>query len=176
MLVLHLFSNFLNKLLTILRIIVVFHWISKPFIFNIFFPTFPRKTIYTFYPLVAKLKEMKRPSESTERLTSLLQVFISSSVYDNWPWHFFCCRFYVLFGWTFACHFLGRVYRIFSFSRFLVVAMVVSIPLISLDIYGDWDRISNNLQSRDFRMISQFCHSEQHMITSFSFDHFFFFF
>ena len=62
-----------------------------------------------------------------------------------------------------------------GFSRFLVVAMVVSIPLISLDIYSNGNRISNNLQNRDFRMISQFCYSEQHMITSFSFDHFFFF-
>ena len=33
---LNLFSNFFNKLYTILRITVVFHWIYKPFIFNIF--------------------------------------------------------------------------------------------------------------------------------------------
>ena len=36
---------------------------------------------------------------------------------DNRPQHFLCCRFSVLFGWTLACHFLGRVHKIFFFSR-----------------------------------------------------------
>ena len=69
--------------------------------------------------MVAKLKEMKCPSESTKRLTSRLKVLIYFffCIYDNRPWHFFRCRFLVLFGWTFACHFLGRVHRIFSLSR-----------------------------------------------------------
>ena len=38
-------------------------------------------------------------------------------LYDNRPWHFFRCQFFVFFGWTFAYHFLGRVHRIFSLSR-----------------------------------------------------------
>ena len=29
---------------------------------------------------------------------------LQECVYDNRPWHFFRCRFLVLFGWTFACH------------------------------------------------------------------------
>ena len=37
--------------------------------------------IYTFYTLLAKLKEMKYPSESIENLTSLLKVFSSSTIY-----------------------------------------------------------------------------------------------
>ena len=36
---------------------------------------------------------------------------------DNRPRHFVCCRFSVLFGWTLAGHFLGRVHKIFFFSR-----------------------------------------------------------
>ena len=43
-------------------------------------------------------------------------------IYDNWLWHFFRCR---LFGWTFSCHFLGRVHRIFSLSRCSSVASSV---------------------------------------------------
>ena len=65
---------------------------------------------------MAKLKEMKCSSESTESLTMLLKVFFFC-ICDNRPWHFFICRFFVLFGWTFACHFLGRAQRIFSLSR-----------------------------------------------------------
>ena len=38
-------------------------------------------------------------------------------IYDNRPWYFFRCRFFFLFGWTFAWHFLGCVHRIFSLSR-----------------------------------------------------------
>ena len=38
-------------------------------------------------------------------------------IYDNRPWRFFRCQFFVSFGWTFAYHFLGRVHRIFSLSR-----------------------------------------------------------
>ena len=38
-------------------------------------------------------------------------------IYDNRPWRFFRCQFFVFFGWTFAYHFLGRVHRIFSLSR-----------------------------------------------------------
>ena len=100
---------------------MVFHWIYKPFIVNIFFHFFQiicsrRKIIYTFTTLVAKLKEMKCPSESTKSLTSLLKVLIYFFlyIYDNRPWHFFRCPFFVLFGCTFACHFLSRI---FSLSR-----------------------------------------------------------
>ena len=60
---LHLFSNFLYKLHTILRIIDVFHWVYKPFIFKIFFQIsklFARegKQFTPFTSLVAKLKEI----------------------------------------------------------------------------------------------------------------------
>ena len=68
---------------TILRTIVVLRWIYKPSIFNTFFQiskSFTREVTY-FYLFVAKLKEMRCPSESTENLTSWLKVFISSSVY-----------------------------------------------------------------------------------------------
>ena len=83
---LHLFSNFLYKLHTILRIIDVFHWVYKPFIFKIFFQIsklFARegKQFTPFTSLVAKLKEIKCPSQSTESLKSRWKVFISSSVY-----------------------------------------------------------------------------------------------
>ena len=83
---LHLFSNFLYKLNTILRIIDVFHWVYKPFIFKIFFQIsklFARegKQFTPFTSLVAKLKEIKCPSQSTESLKSRWKVFISSSVY-----------------------------------------------------------------------------------------------
>ena len=66
--------------------------------------------------MVAKLKEMKCPSESTKSLTSLLKVLIYFFLYmyDNRSWHFFRCPFFVLFGCTFACHFLSRI---FSLSR-----------------------------------------------------------
>ena len=83
---LHLFSNFLYKLHTILRIIDVFHWVYKPFIFKIFFQIsklFARegKQFTPFTSLVAKLKEIKCPSKSTESLKSRWKVFISFSVY-----------------------------------------------------------------------------------------------
>ena len=117
---LHLFSNFLYKLHTILRIIDVFHWVYKPFIFKIFFQIsklFARegKQFTPFTSLVAKLKEIKCPSKSTESLKSRWKgIYFFFCVYDNRPWHFLRCRYFVLFGWTFACHFLDRVHRIFS--------------------------------------------------------------
>ena len=82
---LHLFSNFLYKLHTILRIIDVFHWVYKPFIFKIFFQIsklFARegKQFTPFTSLVAKLKEIKCPSQSTESLKSRWKVFISFKV------------------------------------------------------------------------------------------------
>ena len=63
---------------------MVFTLIYKPFIFNVLFQiskSFARegKQFPSFTSLVAKLKEMKCPSESTESLTSRLKVFISSS-------------------------------------------------------------------------------------------------
>ena len=57
-----------------------------PFIFNIFFK-FPNhllkneNNLHLFSSLVAKLKEMRCPRESSESLISRLKVFISSSVY-----------------------------------------------------------------------------------------------
>ena len=83
---LHFFSNFFIQLHTILRIIDVFHWVYKPFIFKIFFQIsklFARegKQFTPFTSLVAKLKEIKCPSQSTESLKSRWKVFISSSVY-----------------------------------------------------------------------------------------------
>ena len=74
------------QLHTILRIIDVFHWVYKPFIFKIFFQIsklFARegKQFTPFTSLVAKLKEIKCPSQSTESLKSRWKVFISSSVY-----------------------------------------------------------------------------------------------
>ena len=116
------FSNFLNKLHTILRITVAFHWIYKPFIFNIFFK-FPNHllkkehNLHLLTPLVTKLKEIKCPSESTESLTSRWKVLIFFLLFSSLPRYFFRCRFFVLFGWTFACYFLGRGHRIFLLSR-----------------------------------------------------------
>ena len=83
---LHFFSNFFIQLHTILRIIDVFHWVYKPLIFKIFFQIsklFARegKQFTPFTSLVAKLKEIKCPSKSTESLKSRWKVFISFSVY-----------------------------------------------------------------------------------------------
>ena len=74
------------QLHTILRIIGVSHWVYKPLIFKIFFQIsklFARegKQFTPFTSLVAKLKEIKCPSQSTESLKSRWKVFISSSVY-----------------------------------------------------------------------------------------------
>ena len=75
------------QLHTILRIIDVFHWVYKPFIFKIFFyqisKSFARegKKFTPFTSLVAKLKEIKCPSKSTGSLKWRWKVFISSSVY-----------------------------------------------------------------------------------------------
>ena len=82
----HFFSNFFIQLHTILRIIDVFHWVYKPFIFKIFFQIsklFARegKQFTPFTSLVAKLKEIKCPSKSTESLKSRWKVFIPFSVY-----------------------------------------------------------------------------------------------
>ena len=62
-----------------------------------------------------------------------------------------------------------------GFSRFLVVAMVDCIPLTSLDT-PDTTIETGFLVNFRTVMISQFFDSEQHMIWSCSFDHFFFFF
>ena len=79
-----------------------------------------RGKIAPLISLVAKLKEMKCPSVSHRnwRLNIAIKgIYFIFCIYGNRPWHFFCCRFFVLSGWTFACHFLGRVHRIFSLSR-----------------------------------------------------------
>ena len=34
-------------------------------------------------------------------------IYFFFCIYGNRPWHYFRCRFFVLFGWTFACHFLA---------------------------------------------------------------------
>ena len=44
-------------------------------------------------------------------------IYFFFCICDNRPWHFLRYRFSVLLGWTLACHFLGRVHRIFLFSR-----------------------------------------------------------
>ena len=47
---------------------------------------------------------------------TLFRVFRGHVVFEGI--HFFLrCRFSVLFGWTLACHFLGRVHGIFLFPR-----------------------------------------------------------
>ena len=116
---LHLFSNFLYKLHTILRIIDVFHWVYKPFIFKIFFQIsklFARegKQFTPFTSLVAKLKEIVCKQKHWKFKITMKGIYFFFCIYDNRPWPFFRCRYFVLFGWTFSCHFLGRVPRIFS--------------------------------------------------------------
>ena len=64
----------------------LFHWVYKPLIFKIFFQisklfSRERKQFTPFTSLVAKLQEIKCPSQSTESLKSRWKVFISSSVY-----------------------------------------------------------------------------------------------
>ena len=114
----------LNKLHTILRIIVVFHWIYKPFIFKIFFSNFQiicsrRKIIYSPYLFGGKIERNEVSKRKLWKFNIAIKgVYFFFCIYDNRPCHFFCCRFFDLFGWTFACHFMGRVHRIFSLSRF----------------------------------------------------------
>ena len=119
---LHLFSNFLNKLHTIIRIILVFQWIYKPFIFKIFFKiskSFPREgKFYTFYIFGGKTERNEVTKRKHWKFNIAIKcIYFFFCIYGNRPWHFFRCRFFVLFGWTFACHFLGRVHRTFSLSR-----------------------------------------------------------
>ena len=82
------FFKLFTQLHTILRIIGVFHWVYKPLIFKIYFQIsklFARegKQFTPFTSLVAKLKEIKCPSQSTESLKSRWKVFISFKVI--WP-------------------------------------------------------------------------------------------
>ena len=44
-------------------------------------------------------------------------IYFFFCICDNRPWHFLRCRFSVLLRWTLASHFLGRVHKIFLFSR-----------------------------------------------------------
>ena len=117
---LHLFSNFLYKLHTILRIIDVFHWVYKPFIFNIFFQIsklFAREgkqfTPFTSFGGKTERNKVSKPKHRKFKI-AMKGIYFFFCVYDNRPWHFFRCRYFVFFGWTFPCHFLGRVHRIFS--------------------------------------------------------------
>ena len=104
----------LNKLHTILRIIVVFHWIYKPFIFKIFFSNFQiicsrRKIIYSPYLFGGKIERNELSKRKLWKFNIAIKgVYFFFWIYDNRPCHFFRCRFFVLFDWTFAYHFMGR--------------------------------------------------------------------
>ena len=109
------------QLHTILRIIDVFHWVYKPFIFKIFFLSnfqiicSRRKKIYTFYLFGGKTERNKVSEQKHWKFKMAMKgIYFFFCIYDNRLWHFFRCRYFVLFGWTFPCHFLGRVHRIFS--------------------------------------------------------------
>ena len=96
-----------------------FHWVYKPFILNIFYrisKSFSRegKQFTPLTSLVAKLKEIVCKQKHWKFKIAMKGIYFFFCVYDNRPWHFFRCRYFVLFGWTFSCHFLGRVHRIFS--------------------------------------------------------------
>ena len=84
---------------------------------------------------MAKLKEMKCPSESTESVTSRLTVFISFSVYmaiDPGTSSVVASSSCLV---ELSLAIFWAVFR--GFSRFFAVAMVDCIPLTSLDIYGN---------------------------------------
>ena len=117
--------------------------------------------------MVAKLEEMKCPSESTESVTSRLLFFFFLDVWQS-TLALFPLSLPRLVWLNFCLPFSGpcsQDFLAFS-SRWWIV-----IPLTSLDIYDSLDRIFGKLQNRDFRIISQFCDFEQHMISSCSFDH-----
>ena len=97
---LHLFSNFLYKLHTLLRIIDVFHWVYKPFIFKIFFLSnfqiicSRRKKIYTFYLFGGKTERNKVSKQKHWKFKIAMKgIYFFFCVYDNRPWHFLRCRF-----------------------------------------------------------------------------------
>ena len=101
---LHLFSNFLNKLHTIIRIILVFQWIYKPFIFKIFFKiskSFPREEkFYTFYIFGGKTERNEVTKRKHWKFNIAIEgIYFFFCLYGNRPWYFFRCRFFVLFGW-----------------------------------------------------------------------------
>ena len=82
---------------------------------------------------MAKLKEMKCPSESSESVTSRLTVFISFSVYMAID---LGTSSVVASSSSLVELSLAIFWAVFrGFSRFVVVAMVDCIPLTSLEIY-----------------------------------------
>ena len=110
---LHLFSKFLNKLHTVLRIIVVFHWIYRPFIYlKSFFFKIPnhlleKKIIYTFYLFGGKTERNEVSKWKHWKFNIAIEgIYFFFCISDNRPWHFPRWRVYVLLGWTFPCYFL----------------------------------------------------------------------
>ena len=128
---LHLFSNFLYKLHTILRIIDVFHWVYKPFIFKIFFLSnfqiicSRRKKIYTFYLFGGKTERNKVSKQKHWKFKIAMKgIYFFFCVYDNRPWHFLRCRFL-------SCLvelFLAIFWAVFTgFSRFYASPRICSL-------------------------------------------------
>ena len=88
------------QLHSILRIINVFHWVYKPFIFKIFFQIsklFARegKTIYTFYLFGGKTERNKvsKPKHWKFKI-AMKGIYFFFCIYDNRPWPVFNSQFH----------------------------------------------------------------------------------
>ena len=119
------------QLHTILRIIEVFHWVYKPFIFKIFFLSnfqiicSRRKKIYTFYLFGGKTERNKVSKQKHWKFKIAMKgIYFFFCVYDNRPWHFLRCRFL-------SCLvelFLAIFWAVFTgFSRFYASPRICSL-------------------------------------------------
>ena len=112
----HIFFKLLNDL-HILGIIVVFHLIYKPFIFVIYFQILNHLLAKENNLHLLPLWWQNWKRKHWKLNVTIKGIYFFFCIYDNLPWHLFLCRFFVFFGWTLACHFLDRVQKIFSLSR-----------------------------------------------------------
>ena len=122
---------------------MLFHWINKPFIFNIFnFPNNLLKNENNIY-LLPLWWQTERNEVSKQKHwkfnIAIKNIYFFLYIYDNRPLHFFCCRFFVLFSWVFACHFLepgSHDFLAFSLSR-------------AKEVFYVSPRIYNSFQNRE---------------------------
>ena len=72
--------------------------------------------VFFFYLLSGKTEGNGMSKRKHWKFNNAMKdIYLFFCIYDNRPWHFRCC-FFVLLGWSFACHFLGRVTGLFSLS------------------------------------------------------------
>ena len=100
---------------------MAFHWkfiLTEQLFSNLQIICSRRKIIYSFYLFDGKTEknEVSKGKHGKFHIASK-GIYFFFCICDNRPWRFFRCRFFVLFGWTLACHFLSRVHKIFSLPR-----------------------------------------------------------